>query len=628
MKVVLCSVAHDAERRLRERKIGPVLPRMAVVTLLRWMEKYGYSGEFYDIDMLLPSEDEIFNYFKSEQPDVVGISAVTSGTYLQAKTTASIIRRACPSAWIVLGGNMAASANVILRKTDVDICALGDGEKTFVHFLDYVKNYGRNKDVKELSKIKGIAFLNEQNEMEFTGYGESILANENPFPDYRLLSKGCLSKPKLVENYFEEGKEKGWFKCDSRTYEPHRKPKQAFVFTTKGCVSRCTFCQRFSKGYRVFDLEKLDLHLADLKENYNVGFIHIADENFGSNKKHAYEVAKLMKKHDMLWLCSGARCISFTQEDMKFFKECGCTAIKFGVESGSQKILDIMEKRFTVNDVYTALKAAHECRLASPPVFCIGMPGETDQTIMETGRFLGSISRAVGALPYDWEGCQIYYALPLPGSPLYEYGQLQGAIGVCEDDEEAILTFVSGKIPGKNNFINLTGMKPKTVMFWDLLLKYEAMRTFYHSPISTTVPERKQHCEHEQKSKSKTHPIISVITKVTNTLRNYWWKPITLLNEVMIRNYMISRIPRPLVYIPMRDLSYMQYKLQIFFTLVLRLFGTKFMQDAVDFQLKLKPCKPLTEWQSLRKINQKIRETLPVPKSLTEKNQQILRLGQ
>ena len=145
MKTLLCTIPATFSPR-QERGASPTIPKIAIVSLLHWMAKFGYSGDFYDIDMLSPSADEIFNHFKCKQPDVVGISAVVSGSYLQVKTILSIIRRACPSAWIVLGGNMAASANVLLKKTDVDVCFLGDGEKSWVEFLNYVKINGTNKD--------------------------------------------------------------------------------------------------------------------------------------------------------------------------------------------------------------------------------------------------------------------------------------------------------------------------------------------------------------------------------------------------------------------------------------------------------------------------------------------------
>ena len=88
--------------------------------------------------MLTPSDDEIRNYFETYQPTVVGLSAVVSTTYLVVKRIAKILRQTCPDTWIVLGGNLSASANVVLRKTDVDVCIQGDGEIPWVEFLNYV----------------------------------------------------------------------------------------------------------------------------------------------------------------------------------------------------------------------------------------------------------------------------------------------------------------------------------------------------------------------------------------------------------------------------------------------------------------------------------------------------------
>ena len=75
-------------------------------------------------------------------------------------------------------------------------------------------------------------------------------------------------------------------------------------------------------------------------------FITILDENFGSNKAYAYEVAKLFDKFGMLWSASGIRVTSVNREYIKFYKDHGCSFMKFGVETGSQRILDLMEKKF------------------------------------------------------------------------------------------------------------------------------------------------------------------------------------------------------------------------------------------------------------------------------------------
>ena len=132
-----------------------------------------------------------------------------------------------------------------------------------------------------------------------------------------------------------------------------------------------------------------------------------------------------MKKFDMLWICGGIRCTSVNFEDVKFYHGHGCSGLKFGVESGSQKILDLMEKRFTIEQVYSAIRYCYENNVYSPLAVMTGMPGETDETAQQTGVFLGTIAHMQGTPPSQM-GIGIFYALPLPGTPLYEYGQQVG----------------------------------------------------------------------------------------------------------------------------------------------------------------------------------------------------------
>ena len=180
MKIVLCSVPGEPvhfEITSDVRALGhlPVLPKFGITALARWMWKSGFQRdelEFFDMDMLLPTDAEIHAFFATRQPEIVGLSAVTSGTYGRVKKYARIIREACPDTLIVLGGNLAASANLVVRKTAVDICVAGDGEIAWVKLLEYTKKYGRKIDPEALSKIKGLAFLNAAGEFIFNGFGE------------------------------------------------------------------------------------------------------------------------------------------------------------------------------------------------------------------------------------------------------------------------------------------------------------------------------------------------------------------------------------------------------------------------------------------------------------------------
>jgi radical SAM superfamily enzyme YgiQ (UPF0313 family) len=501
MYIVLCTAPTEPVHIVpppNVRAMGelPVLPKYAIVSLVKWMEKNGYTAEeydFYDIDMLLPSQDEIREYFRKTKPDVVGLSAVTSGTYGQIKRLARTIRSVCPDAMIVLGGNLSASANVVLRKTDVDVCVVGDGEVAWVKLLDYAKQHGRTLAVEALSAIKGLSFLNAAGDLLFTGYGEKVPPSDLCLvPDYDLLKKGLQDRPELLSNYFRPGQGSGWFNHDPRAYESGRKPNIAVLVVNKGCVAKCTFCQRPTKGYRVGNMAELEEHVVYLKENHDVGFITLADENFGSDREAGIEFARIMKKHDMLWTAGGVRVDSMTRELVRTYAENNCVGMKFGVESGSQKILDIMEKKFTVGDVAQAIKWCAEFKILAPLSIMLAMPGETCETVRETSKFIAKLAYDIGKDPFTVFGGDMFYAIPFPGTPLYEYGQQLGIIGSGVDEEEAYLEGLFTAPTYKMSYVNLNGSDVKEVLFWELmvqiLVRKEYARLLSSSPRAVEPP--------------------------------------------------------------------------------------------------------------------------------------------
>lgn len=576
MKVLLCTIPLSPHIPRSEGQL-PIMPKIAIVSLIKWMERYGYTRDmydFYDIDMLTPSDDEIRNYFETYQPTVVGLSAVVSTTYLVVKRIAKILRQTCPDTWIVLGGNLSASANVVLRKTDVDVCIQGDGEIPWVEFLNYVKCNGRMWAFEKLSKIKGLTFINEGRELQFNGYGEKISSPEIPYPDYDILALGVKTSPEKLQNYFREGIGSDWFKTDPRSYEVNRRPKVAALWISKGCVAKCTFCQRSTSGYQVNDITKLEEHLSLLQEKYNVGFIQIIDENFGSDKRHTYEIAKIMKKFDMLWICGGIRCNSVTFEDIKFYYDNGCSGLKFGVESGSQKILDLMEKRFTVEQVYSAIEYCYENNVYSPLAVMTGMPGETDETAQQTGVFLGTIAHMQGTPPSQM-GIGIFYALPLPGTPLYEYGQQVGVIGKSVDEEEKFLEAVSDAGADKENYINLNGASIKTVLFWDFLIRFEATRTFYRKQ-RRNLNYKKSMKSNLKKCDDRSETLLGKFMKPNKSKRLLSFLPRMvgfMVDRKLVHSPIIAKLPRPLVYIPLRNLIFAEFLLKKLLFRIVRMLG-------------------------------------------------------
>lgn len=459
----------------------PIMPKIAIVNIVKCMEKAGYARQdidFYDVDMLLPTDDEVTSYLLKTKPDVIGLSAVVSTCYSQVKRLSHLARSVLPNTLIVMGGSLSASANLVLNRTEVDVCVVGDGEITW---LELLKAYSRDNltlssDI--LLKIKGLAFLNS-GRIEFTGYGESVPGGENYYPDYDLLLSGLHDRPELIDNYFRPGLGTLYIRADQRSIRQSEiRPRLAQLWTTKGCVARCTFCQRSTKGYRVFNPESLELHLNELRTRFNVGFIHILDENFGSNMAYTKQIAEIFHRNEMLWFASGVRVSSVDADYIQFLKDHGCTSLKFGVESGSKTIMDVMEKKFTPERVFDSLKLLADRGMHSPLAFMVGMPGESTATAIETGKFFGRLSHMQGINPRRG-GAAIFYALPLNGTPLFVYGQQKGVIGSSLEDEEAYLLSVSSTGADKLNYINLNGSKFLDVVWWDYLIRCEALKEFF-----------------------------------------------------------------------------------------------------------------------------------------------------
>ena len=426
MKILLCNLA------IRQHRSN--WPPVACTSLCNVLIREGYNPVFYDIDAKRPSLEDLYRYYEKERYNIVGISAVVSTGYEYTKRLARIIKKASPETQIILGGNLAAAYEVILRKCQIDICVIGEGEKVLINLVKHYEKYRSLKPINsELHRIKGIAFLEKGGICKFTEPERVISSKEIEQPDYELLDKFSN-----INQYIRDPMARDDFSDDPRSYERHRwGKKMATVFTAKGCVNRCTFCHRWIKGYRVSSVEKVITAMKNLIDKYNIGFFCFSDECFGENKEWLDNFIEAVRPLDILFQIGGAR-VSIIKQDpsvIRRLKEVGLTRINFGMESGSDRILKIMEKNATVNDNLTVAKLCNEAGISTVIQLVIGMPGENDKTIHETIEF---VKQATGDLPH-LPKVGANYLQALPGTPSYEYLRNQGLIGKSIEDEEEYL---------------------------------------------------------------------------------------------------------------------------------------------------------------------------------------------
>ena len=420
------------------RPIPTDYPPFGSLAIIQALRKQGYDPYFYDIDCLRPDFETVLAFNRDEEPDILAISAVVSTAYAYVKKLATAVRSMEFKTKIVLGGNLAASAELLHRFAKIDICVIGEGEKVMVNLVNYYSQVGIGEnDFELLRQIPGITYLNKEDNFVLTGYETPIPAEELFDPDFSILEKYSN-----IDNFIADPFTREDFARDKRSYEPHRiGKKRSTVISAKGCVARCTFCHRWDKGYRQFPPEKIIKNIKYLIETYNVGFIQFGDENFGSNRKATEKLIELIKPLDILWQVGGVRSGSVNPELLRKMYNAGCTALYYGFETGSAKILEVMEKKLERENSINAAKWTYEAGLFTAYQLVLGMPGESSDTIAETIEMVKQITEYLSEEPYS--RLSVNYIQALPGTPVYEFARSEGHIGLTLEDEDQYLESIS-----------------------------------------------------------------------------------------------------------------------------------------------------------------------------------------
>jgi len=348
----------------------------------------GYETHIVDSEILGLTPEETCDAIMSYKPDVVGFTAVTISVH-NAATVARLINNIDKKVITLLGGHHISAVPKETMKLfpEFNIGVLGEGEATIVELLATLKNSSNLKEVKGLVLREGDSFL-------FTGKRERVKDLDSlPLPAWDLL-------PKISEHY-----------CPP-VHTVKKLPASTLV-TSRGCPGQCVFCARivyenkgtyFSAG-RVMDM------VNDFYYNYGIREIQFRDDNFTVFRKRLLELCKKLKNAnlDLVWSSTG-RVDTVTPEVLKAMKEAGCWQIWFGIESGSQRILDLTQKGTTIEGIRKAIKWTREAGIKPCGFFIIGHPGETKESIQETIKF---------GLDLDLAEIHATFMTPFPGSDLY-----------------------------------------------------------------------------------------------------------------------------------------------------------------------------------------------------------------
>ena len=317
-------------------------------------------------------------------PDVVGVTATTSMIY-DAYDVAAVAKEVNPNAMVVIGGPHATfmASEILQECKHIDVVVRGEGELTFRELLmKLMKNDWDFRDV------LGITY--RVNDKVRENPPRPLIQNLDyvPLPAYDLLPMDRYRIGKL---------------------------KFGAIITSRGCPYTCVFCSsslQFGKKWRGHSVDRVLDELRILRYEYGRQEIEFLDDTFTLNKKRVLAIAEKIIEEglDITWSAS-SRVNTFSREVGSAMNRAGAHTIYFGIESGSERTLEFIDKRITKEQAMDAAKAAKESGLRALGSFIIGFPYETEEDIRATIKF----SNKVGV-----DLAQFTIATPYPGTKLWD----------------------------------------------------------------------------------------------------------------------------------------------------------------------------------------------------------------
>lgn len=212
--------------------------------------------------------------------------------------------------------------------------------------------------------------------------------------------------------------------------------KSTTILTALGCPERCHFCEDAQTAVRWSSLESIKIQLDDITSLGYEG-IYVFDDLFAVALKMIKPICAEFKKRGLIYRCNG-QARYFNEEFAQTLADSGCYEIAFGAETGSQKLLDAIEKRTTVEQNYKFVELCKKYGIICKAFLMIGLPGETHETIAETEKFIKEAQPADFQLSiyYPYKGTKLRDAidkgtdnfdLQFEGEGLGAYGQSGGS---------------------------------------------------------------------------------------------------------------------------------------------------------------------------------------------------------
>lgn len=403
---------------LRERygtlgQLGYVEPPIGLCYLAAVARKKGFTVQIVDAQASNFDLEQTLRAVLSFRPDLVGITSV-SQLILNSASLAEGIKKYAPYIKILLGGcHVSALPSETMESFECfDIGVLGEGEDTLSELLDALSLS------KDIFSVRGIIARNGSSLVKTQPRPRITDLDSLPFPALELLPR--------LEKYYRV--------C----VQSCGQGPTISLNTSRGCPSGCTFCDSSVHGrqLRYHSAEYIFRLLEDCRLRYGVQNFFFNDSNFFLPFERFRQLARLFKERNfsIKWSCM-SRIDAVNKEILELAGESGCRQVLYGIESGSQKMLDVYKKGLTLNQIENTLALTKKAGIATKGFFIFAGPKETKDTIKASINFMRKI---------DLDDVGISVFVPFAGSEsssgIHEHG-------VFSNDWKQMSTYVPVFVP-------------------------------------------------------------------------------------------------------------------------------------------------------------------------------------
>ena len=347
-----------------KKSMARVLP-LGLLAIGSVLKRAGHQVKILDLRISNSPDEELDSVMKSFKPQVVGIGVMT----IECKygfIDAAKVKEIDPEVTIVFGGpHCSHEPQFILNDPNVDLMVSGEGDLTIVELIDALEQDG------DIENVRGIAY--KKNGSYVRTADRPVIRDLDKFDqEYDLINLG---------RYFN-------FQSSMDFFPVFRNKRFLPLVTSRGCPFKCTYCHDiFDKSIQYRSPEAVVDEIEYLINKYGIREFHIVDDVFNVNMKRAKKGLDAIIERNLnihISFPNGLRADFFDDELIDKMQRAGVYRMALGIESGSQRIQDMIQKDLDINIIYDVVEKLTQARMSVHGFFMLGFPSETRKEMKET----------------------------------------------------------------------------------------------------------------------------------------------------------------------------------------------------------------------------------------------------